>query len=314
MTTLPEQELLYIESLRDSCDYVYDGDAMKHEPKPGVVFVHLDNIQRFFRECRRHSYVVVSANSDFSLFYQADHHPNTDLRRLSAYLKWNLGAEIRDRYIQMPVGPACDPRACDPRDLFSVKTYCWTKATFPAIPENIQHWFVTNTNIVDNPKVEWLPYGLFPKHGVPKAEDKGKRALLYVNFALHTDERVSLMSHYAMHPWVTTITKPDLSLNNYWQDIADHEFVLCPAGNGLDCVRNYETLYLGSIPVMKRTLFSENFARHGLPVLLVDSLFDLTPGFLERAREQMEHKTYSMEALRVSYWRERIEQARKSLL
>jgi hypothetical protein len=311
--TVPETDLIYIESLRECCDYVYDGDAMKHEPPPGVVFVHADNIQRFFRHCRRHPYIVVSGASDFSLFYQADHHPNTDLRRLANYLKWRDAAQVRDRYAAMTVGPACDPQSCDAWDRYSLKTFCWTKATFPTIPANIKHWFIANTNINDDPRVEWIPFGLGSDKGSPHAEDKGKRGLLYANFELHTDERAALLPYCASHPWITTIDRANLHIERYWQDIAEHYFVMCPAGNGLDCYRTYETLYLGSIPVMRRTPFAENFVRHGLPVLLVDSLFEMSPGLLENALKKMDGETFCMEALKLSYWKQRIEDARKLL-
>src|SRR6185437_11159528 len=94
-----DQEMIYLESLKETVDYVYDGDAMNHEPESGTIWVHNDNIARFFRNCRRYRYIVVSGNSDFSLHYQAEHHPNTDLRRLSAYLKWNQAAQVHDQYV-----------------------------------------------------------------------------------------------------------------------------------------------------------------------------------------------------------------------
>lgn len=306
-------ELIYLESLKEFCDFVWGGEAMKVEPASGVIWVHNDNVASFFRRCRSKRYIVVSGNSDFSLHYQAEHHPNIDLYRMSKYCQWQKAASVTDQYASIHVGPACNPQECDARDKYSLKTFCWTKSTFPAIPDNIVHWFVANTNINDDPRIEWIPYGLSPGKGTPKAEQRGKHGLLYVNFQNFTDERVALNQFFATKDWATHSARNDYPVEEYWQDIADHKFVLCPAGNGLDCYRNWETLYLGSIPVMRRTPFSENFRTHGLPVVLVDSLFDLTPSFLHTACAEMEGMTFCLESLKLCYWKNRIQAKRSEL-
>ena len=314
MLTIPESELIYLESLMSVCDYVYDGPAMDKEPPSGVIWVHNDNIARFFRRCRRNRYVVISGNSDFSLHYQAEHHPNTDLRRLSAYQPWKQAAEVRDSYVSLQVGPACNTQECDSRDRYSLKTFCFTKSTFPAIPDNIVRWFVANTMVTDDQRIEWLPYGLSPQKGPPRAEVREKSKLLYVNFQNNTDERVSLNSYYPNRlAWATHVPDANRPLLDYWQDIADHKFVLCPSGNGLDCYRTYETLYLGSVPIMRRTPFSESLFILGLPVLLVDSLFNIDPVELVRIDRRMDAMTFCLEPLKLSYWKNRVEEARKLL-
>jgi hypothetical protein len=49
-------------------------------------------------------------------------------------------------------------------------------------------------------------------------------------------------------------------------------FVPSPAGNGIDCHRTWEALYLGAVPVVLR---SEYFGESDWPVLLVDSWSEL---------------------------------------
>merc|ERR1712238_335232 len=49
-----------------------------------------------------------------------------------------------------------------------------------------------------------------------------------------------------------------------WREYAQHKFVVSPLGVGLDCYRTWETLVLGSIPIVP---YSE----------LVDELFDGLP-------------------------------------
>jgi len=70
-----------------------------------------------------------------------------------------------------------------------------------------------------------------------------------------------------------------------WRRYAAFPFVLSLAGNGLDCHRTWEALYLGSIVVTKSSPLDPLFA--GLPVVIVESVEELRdpsrlPVWLER--------------------------------
>lgn len=58
-----------------------------------------------------------------------------------------------------------------------------------------------------------------------------------------------------------------------WERYAAHPFVLSLAGNGRDCHRTWEALYLGSIVITKRSPIDPLFA--GLPVLAIDGCAEL---------------------------------------
>ena len=59
-------------------------------------------------------------------------------------------------------------------------------------------------------------------------------------------------------------------------------FVPSPAGNGLDCHRTWEALYLGCIPVVLR---SEYCGDNSWPVMLVDSWDELLSLNLDQLQE-----------------------------
>ena len=46
------------------------------------------------------------------------------------------------------------------------------------------------------------------------------------------------------------------SKRDHYRDIAESEFVLCPSGLGFDTYRLWETLILGSIPIVEVRSFS----------------------------------------------------------
>lgn len=43
---------------------------------------------------------------------------------------------------------------------------------------------------------------------------------------------------------------------NYLQTLASHKYAICPDGNGIDCHRTWECLYLGVTPIMLENVFS----------------------------------------------------------
>jgi hypothetical protein len=59
----------------------------------------------------------------------------------------------------------------------------------------------------------------------------------------------------------------------YRKALSESKFVLSPAGNGFDCHRTWEAMYLGAIPIVRREHWP--FSKLDLPVLQVDEWADL---------------------------------------
>lgn len=85
-----------------------------------------------------------------------------------------------------------------------------------------------------------------------------------------------------------------------WEKTMNHAFVLSPYGNGFDCHRTWETLILGSIPIVKSPQFKELF--DGLPVLMVEKWEDITLELLEKTQRDYASKEWNLEKLSLSYW------------
>jgi hypothetical protein len=87
--------------------------------------------------------------------------------------------------------------------------------------------------------------------------------------------------------------------------IRNHKFVACPRGNGVDTHRMWETLYMGSIPIVRRC---ESVAQwEDLPVCYIDSWDLITgpgaPEFLEAEYDRIRKMpTSSLKKSRFSYW------------
>ena len=169
--------------------------------------------------------------------------------------------------------------------------------------------------MTEEPRLSSIPFGVFNDesadklHNTPELE---KRKWLYVNFQTYTMERFYLKSHWGIRTMrdshFMTFVGEAKPIEEYFRDIAEHRYVLCPDGNGIDCFRTWEALYLGSIPIVKRSRVTEQFS--DLPILIVDDLFNITHDQLLEKHEEILLKKDNLEKAKLSYWNKIFKESR----
>jgi len=87
----------------------------------------------------------------------------------------------------------------------------------------------------------------------------------------------------------------------YCETLTNYRFAASPPGNGIDCHKTWEILYMGSIPIV---LKNRIYKFYNLPILQIDKFEDITPKLLEDFLNNK--KEYNMEELTMTYWRNRI--------
>ena len=86
----------------------------------------------------------------------------------------------------------------------------------------------------------------------------------------------------------------------YLIDITKSIFVLCPRGNGIDTHRMWETLYMGSIPIV---LYSDAFASFiGLPILFINDWKEINEVFLREKIVEIKSRKWMFDKLYLDYW------------
>jgi hypothetical protein len=83
-----------------------------------------------------------------------------------------------------------------------------------------------------------------------------------------------------------------------------HKFMACPEGNGIDTHRTWECLYIGCIPVMKRSVFT-SFFEH-LPICFVNNWEEITEDFLNKEYERISKIPWGRQELSFEYWKNKI--------
>lgn len=249
---------------------------------------------------------VVSSNSDFSVRHQMSNHPNRDLVKHASAINWSYAQRDTSRYGAVKIGPACDTQKCRNDDQFCIKTDRFTPSTFSRIPANVR-WFCTNLDI-RHPLATWIPFGInYHGHGkdiLANYQGRPKKGLLYVNLQNNSFERLHIKNHFRHQPWVTFRENANLPVEQYYEETAEHQFVLSPAGNGLDCFRSYEAMYLGAIPIVDDTVMSYYMKENGMPVLTCPNWSTLNAAYLRPISVPPE--AFDCPTLTLSYWRNKI--------
>lgn len=125
--------------------------------------------------------------------------------------------------------------------------------------------------------------------------------LLNFNDDTHPD-RSRIKEEFSNKLWVT-MTAHDPTYEgrkSYLRNIRNHRFVLCPRGNGIDTHRLWETLYMGSIPIVQRHVTHDTI--QDLPICFVNNWDEVTPMFLHHEYQRIKNSTWNLDKLKISYW------------
>lgn len=137
-----------------------------------------------------------------------------------------------------------------------------------------------------------------------------KRGHLYlkgVRLDTNPAEREACVAALKDKPWVTY--RPDRIPFDQWLDeLQEHEFVASPAGNGIDCHRSWEALYLGTVPIVRPYRSLTRFA--SLPIMFLDDWTKLHRHHIDEMYARILSRGVNIDMLRLSYWEEQICQSR----
>ncbi len=176
------------------------------------------------------------------------------------------------------------------------------------LPAQIRRWYSQNLDIKNDDFFVSLPIGMERKRWsggykhdamskLIHRQKKEKEHLVYSNYLTRNNplKRNINLKH------VNCFYRDRCVFDVYANDIMNSVFVLCPVGNGLDTHRAWESLYLGSYPIVENNHCNQAIFE-GLPVLLVDDFNSLTTKMLKLKRDEMQSKEINMEKLTQQYY------------
>jgi len=184
-------------------------------------------------------------------------------------------------------------------------------------------WYSTNVNYNNNDLIS-IPIGLEnpiwynADDKINKIYKKSKdfkdfKNLLYINHAIDSyaiEERTKPYQLFRNKNWATLVEgRNGQNFDGYLDNLSSHKFILSPIGNGIDCHRLWEILYIGNIPIVIKN--KNNLFYSDLPILYVDSWEEITETFLNERYEIIEENkrndVYNMKKLTFMYWKNLIQ-------
>lgn len=191
------------------------------------------------------------------------------------------------------------------------------------LPANFKFWYSTNVE-THNPRIRAIPVGFVFNIERMKIlmdfsskERPPQQNLMYVNFfravPRKPNPREGLYELFGGLPWVTCEGGDGiqrLSPVKFYEQIRRHPYVLSPPGAGPDCHRHWESIALGSIPIVLRSRAVDIL--RDMPCLQVDDWSEVTKDRLidELPTLQKRFTWDSMEKLDFDFW---IKEIRKCL-
>lgn len=184
-------------------------------------------------------------------------------------------------------------------------------------PKNCIYWFTQNVNITDD-RIESLPIGLENEKWFRNIGKKTKmynllqqsktfKNLVYMNHNILTNPEKRTKPYQVLNnkSWVTIENGVNgHGFDEYIHDVYNHQFVICPEGNGIDTHRTWETFYMNSIPIEKRNINNQFYT--DLPICFVDDWEEVTEEFLNSEYHRIKSSTWNIAKLTFTYWKEKI--------
>lgn len=197
--------------------------------------------------------------------------------------------------------------------------------------DNVLRWYGTNMNVCTE-QTQGIPIGLarprwepeFDHKAISRLLDKPKQLqnLALLNHTTHTNikERSECEAWFKDKPWCTFLPiekgQKRIPINECIEKVNSHLFMISPPGNGVDCHRTWEAIYLGVVPIVKSSIAMRYFYYGtNLPMINVDNWGICTTNIL--IDEVWNHpigEEYNYELATMSYWIDQIISDRKRLL
>jgi hypothetical protein len=228
------------DSYKYSCLYWFEGDSLIKSPvdqsrptKNRSIFVRVSEVSNFIT-------FLKSRDAPEFLDYTAVLHNGDDVVSHSSL------AFLQRRF----------------REIYSVNLVDHINGVRP-IPIGLENWSYFTNGIPSD-------YSKLIAKGIPSFSERPKKLL--ESFSSHTNpiERGEC-SFFASQ--IPGNYKDAAFGDHYRKNLLQSRYVLSPAGNGPDCHRTWEAMYLGAIPIVRRQLWP--FAGFDLPVVVIDEWEDL---------------------------------------
>lgn len=189
------------------------------------------------------------------------------------------------------------------------------------IDSRVIHWFAQNLNIENKEKVSLIPIGLENlrrlKHGRRKwfsNPEKEKTKFILSSFNEFTNYKKRGEINSTFRDNILIDVKKYEKVEDYFSNLQDYRFIICPEGNGLDTHRIWEGILLNTFPILKFSNFTQILQNEGIPAIYIENWEEIND-FNEKDLNKIYQdllKTNTKEYILFNYWKDRINNIRNN--
>ena len=154
------------------------------------------------------------------------------------------------------------------------------------IDDKIIQWFAMSV-LVAHPKITPLPAALenkkyawatlpFLSKKIQKLARSEKIDRIFYSFTDATNPAERTHARSILQKSSVADTVPWLIPPEYVKTVSGYKFQACPFGNSAESHRLWETLYLRTVPIVRRSVHMEYFKNLGLPIWIIDDWQELS--------------------------------------
>lgn len=187
------------------------------------------------------------------------------------------------------------------------------------LDEKIIRWYAQNVEVI-LPKIIPIPIGLENLHhynfGIPslynrqrKEKNIIKKNRIIYGFKIRNnpEERKDAFRIASQHKLADELTGCH-NQNEYLKILRSYKFIISPPGNGLDTHRTWESLTVGTVPIVKDSPTMQAFKSLELPLWIVknwDELLLVDENHLAQRYNELADK-FNSKSIFMDYWKNRI--------
>jgi len=154
-------------------------------------------------------------------------------------------------------------------------------------------WYAQNANLA-HPKLKSIPLGIankrWPHGNIDLLEnitnqDIPRTNLAYLNFDISTNSSTRTDVHDMFYNQNYVYSAPKKPFKEYLKDLRSSKFCISPQGRGVDCHRIWESIFVGTIPIVKNCN-NVSFYKD-MPILIIEDWRDVNQSFLEEKYDQI---------------------------
>jgi len=181
--------------------------------------------------------------------------------------------------------------------------------------KNLAAWFLQNIDCPSSNRIVPIPIGLsntfWSRGNLEEIEERDRDIFVYVNFCVQTNprERQPCFDYFSKMPF-TQVAQPK-SFQEYLHDLSRSVFTVSPPGNGFDCHRTWEALYMKCYPIVLSSTLNPLY--ENLPIVVVDRWEEVTEEFLKKKLEEFKSRDWDLDKIYIPYWFQKVREIQERL-